>query len=860
MQAIGMGRSTHFGRLLKQYRSEQLLTQEELADRAGISPRSIRAAEQGESRPQKGTAQRLATALGLEQEALTEFLAAAFPTPRRMTAGPERFSAATQSPEQFNPPTSFIGRSTELAAVVALLQRDDVHLLTLTGPGGVGKSRLALQAALDLQPLFTDGAAFVPLASLNDANLVLATVAALFALHEIGTQPLLRTLAAHLHHKSLLLVLDNFEHLLEAAPDIAALQRAAPHLKVVITSRMPLRLQGEQLFPVLPLALLVADECEAGNFAAGFTTSFTTGADAVQLFVQRAAMAKPTFALNAANIRDVTAIVRQLDGLPLALELAAARMAVLSPQVLRERLAHPLQMLTAGARDLPERHQTLRSTIAWSYALLSPPEQVLFRRLSVCTGGCSMQAALALCQDIDFPTAQPPEDAICQGLLSLVEKNMLQVDERTDGDPHYRMLTTIGEYGQEQLEIAGEAEAIHCRHAAYYLAFAREAATHLQSAQQLVWLQRLDDELDNLRRAFAWPDSQGALLEQKLYVAGALFLYWHLRGRYTEGVMWLDRLLAEPGATAQTAGRSRALQSTAGLKASIGKQSEAYRQCRESLAIAQALGDPVELAYALRAMGSMDVTLSAPESLVQSGGVTLLQEAVRLMRVAADPAGTAHAVAALGFRLLRNWDFAGAFAQFSEGLQIARAIGDGWTTGITLLGLAEATWLLGDFNAARPYAMQSLRQHKMLGDQHGVGHVLGLIGDLAQAAGELETAHAYYRQSLTTLRTMGEAPRNVRTLWGMATLATTAGLSERALTLAGAAVALSQTALITAYATDDARLAPLWSLAKQRLSQQQQTVAWASGQAMDLDQAVTYALAAQEDQALSPKSHESDGR
>jgi tetratricopeptide (TPR) repeat protein len=472
---------------------------------------------------------------------------------------------------------------------------------------------------------------------------------------------------------------------------------------------------------------------------------------------------------------------------------------------------------------------------------------------------------VAICRECEEGETHLSDDAIAQGLLSLVEKNMVKAEEHPSGAPRFRMLMTIGEYGQELLESSGEATALRRRHAAFYLDFAKDAVTRLQGHEQLLWLQRLDDELDNLRTAFAWRGDQAPLHEQQLFVAGALYPFWHLRGRYTEGVMWLERLLSEPVAQAPTIGRTRALQTAAALNASLDKQSEAYQQCNESLAIAQALGDPYELAQALRVIGSIDATLSAPESFVQSNGVMQLEESVRLMRTTGNLAGTVYAIAFLGFRLLRNWDYQGALAQFTEGLQIARKLGDRWTTGMNLLGLAEATWLLGDGVAAHTYAMQSLEQHQLLGDQHGMGHVLGLIGDLAQAAGELETAQSYYQQSLETLRVMAEAPRTVRTLWGMATLAATAGHIEQALMLAGAATHLSQTALVTAYSPDDARLAPLWTRANQRLGEEQIRTLWAGGQAMTLNQAVAYARALPEtianpDHSSLPQAPTADAR
>jgi tetratricopeptide (TPR) repeat protein len=456
------------------------------------------------------------------------------------------------------------------------------------------------------------------------------------------------------------------------------------------------------------------------------------------------------------------------------------------------------------------------------------------------------EAADAICQAGGEASALAMAEGVRDGLLSLAEKSLLQVEEQVPAGVRFRMLETIRQYGQEQLEAAGEAAAVRRRHAAYYLGFAEGAVPHLRSAEQVAWLERLDRDLDNLRMAFTCCVEQASagdpLIEQGLLVAGKLYPYWHLRGRYSEGLMWLQALLTAPSPSGPSAGRARALQTSASLKTSVGDRVTAYAQSYESLAICQELGDPHELAYALLNVGSLDVSLSPPDALLRNGGCRRLEEALQLMRATGDPVGEVQALLWFGFRLLRNGDFIGAAARFSEGLGLAQNQGDHWSAGMALTGLSEATWLSGDIVAARHLAMQSLEQHQAIGDQHGCGHVLGLLGDLAQAAGDLTTARSYYRRCLETLRTMGEVPRSVRTLWGMATWAAAIDQPVRALELAGAATTLSQTALVSAYSSEDARLAQMWALARQRLRPEEQSAAWAAGQAMDLDRAITVAL------------------
>jgi predicted ATPase/DNA-binding XRE family transcriptional regulator len=761
---------TTFGELLRQHRLEANLTQEALAERAGLSARGISDLERGaRTHPYLETVHQLANALGLAGSERVALAQAARRRRRSVGAGIGRARTAALPV----PLTSFVDRQDDIAAIRGLLQDESVRLVTLTGPGGVGKTRLAIVVAEGLNGVFSGGRVFVDLAPLQHSGAVATAIATALGIGE-PAGPLAESVRRYVGERPLLLVLDNYEHLLDAAPVVSDLLHGTAGLKALVTSREPLHVQGEREYLVSPLRLPGASGDEREDVA--------HPGGAVRLFVERATAVDVDFRLTTENAPTIAAICRRLDGLPLAIELAAARTKLLPPAELLARLGLRLPFLTGGNRDLPERQRTLRDAIAWSYDLLDLDEQGLFRLLGVFAGGFTLEAAEWVSRGFSDP--QPPTPDTLDLVASLVDKSLVWRVEGGTG-ARFAMLETIREYALERLREDEQRERETRRaHGAYFLALAEDARRGLVGPEQESWLARLDAEDGNLRAALNWTLDHGAP-EEALRFASALWRYWSPRGRLADGRYWLERALARAGAErAPATTRADAHNALGNLLGDCGEYALARHQYEESLALRRSHGDADGVAGALNNLGLIAMWLGDYDE-----STRLHRESLEIRKRRQDRFGEALSLSNLGDVKLALREFEAARELQEAALRLRGAIQDSVGSAYTHYNLGEIARLEGDLAEARRELDESLRRFEMLGDLLGIAYAEWSLADVASREGDVVRAADLLERAMETRTEIGDQRGFVECLEALGSISMRAGMAEEGIRLLGAASA-----------------------------------------------------------------------
>jgi predicted ATPase/class 3 adenylate cyclase/Tfp pilus assembly protein PilF len=725
-------------------------------------------------------------------------------------------------------PTPLVGREKEASEVCDLVRGDETRLLTLTGPGGTGKTRLALQAAADLLEDFPDGTFFAPLATLTEAELFLPAVAETLGVRETGDQQLVESLKDYLSKRKLLLLLDNFEQILGAAPAVKELLAAAPGLKVLATSRAPLGLYGEHEFPVPPLTL--------PDLKRPPPLERMTQYEAVGLFVERAQAVKPGFTITNESAPAVAEICVRLDGLPLAIELAAARIKMLPPKAMLQRLTSRLKLLTGGARDLPERQRTLRATIEWSHALLDEGEQLLFARLAVFSGGRTLEAIEAICDaDGDLPVEA------FDGISSLLDKSLLGQEEGPGGEPRFVMLETVHEFAREKLQGSGEAEQIKLAHAQYFLTLAEEAHPELLGANQLQWLEKLEAEHDNMRAALSWALERKEA-EVALRLGGALWWFWSVRGYYSEGRRWLEEGQAMEGRGSPES-RAMALAGAGALASQQGDFDRAQEASEEGLELLEHEAREASEAKLCLLAGLGWVALQREE---HGQAKQLFEEGLALSREMSDTWWLASSLLDLALVSNSRGDSERATELYEESMDLFRERGDKQNLAFCLNNLGMVAYSQGDLGRATQLTEEGVALFRELGARGDVAIGLYNLGWVALLQDDLGRAAELYRESLSLSWETGLNPLVQMALEGFACVAGAKGEAQRAARLWGAAQALHEAKGILRDTDFLAEANTRISAVRSGMGEKAWEEAWCKGRAMTLDEAVSYALEEEE--------------
>lgn len=718
--------------------------------------------------------------------------------------------------------TSFIGRERELAEVKELLSNS--RLLTLTGPGGTGKTRLALRMGQELLQLFADGVWLVELAPLKDDSLIPQNIASIFGLRELPNMPIIDIVTDYLRAKQLLLILDNCEHLVDACAKLSDhLLRSCPQLKIIATSREALDIAGETAFQVPSLSM--PDQTS-------ITRAVAMGFESVQLFVERASAVNPKFSLTEENASDVAQICRRLDGIPLALELAAARSSIFSPKELVSRLDDRFKLLTGGSRTALERHQTLRALIDWSYDLLSGEEQTLLRQLSVFAGGWTFEAAEAVCPDLD----------VLNVLTQLVTKSLVMVGDQNNST-RYNLLETVRQYAQDKLREAGEVEQAHNRHLDFFVNLAETAETYMDGPRELEWSYLLDADYDNLRTALEWGMEKD--VEKALHLGSAVPLFWLSHNYEIEG--WrlmseaLTRIQALPSGIANPERimlQAKAWRTIGYFANGQGHVLSSLKAFEESAELYRQLGDKRMLARTLCTLGMSKALLGNPEA-----AYTVAEEALALAREVGDKITVGGALTNIaGVVAVTQHDLDGVRSYGEEGIQLLREAGSRWLLGMILFGYGSFAMLQGYYEEARSHFEESLDLFTELRDRHRIAMIHSEFAHLDRRQGHFAQAKLLYRETIREWQKIGHRAAVAHQLESFAFIAKAQEEDQRAAKLFGAAEILRENPILPMNPMEQIEYDREVNDLRANMDEVTFAKAWAEGRAMTMEQAIAFAL------------------
>jgi predicted ATPase/transcriptional regulator with XRE-family HTH domain len=831
-----------FGTWLKDRRKELDLTQLDLADSVGCSEDTIQKIERGERRPSKQVAELLADYFQIPAEQREVFLQFARghadegqSVPGSSTSSAHDRPLEAPAPRVQNPNnlpvqlTSFVGRAIEVPRIRDMMLTPEVRLLTLTGPPGTGKTRLALQVAAQQLDEFEDGVFFVSLAPIGDPALVISEIAQSLGVTIVGTPSLLEAVESYLSARNMLLVLDNFEQVAEAAPTVADLLTKAPGLKVMVTSRVPLHIRGEKEYSVPPLQLPNTQDLPPLDRLSRY--------EAINLFTQRAKDVRADFELTGDNASAVAQICSRLDGLPLALELAAARVKLLSPQAILARLEGRLALLTGGPRDLPARQRTLRGAIEWSHDLLDDEEKKLFRRLGVFVGGFTLEAADAICSYEPASTSSYP--GILEGIASLVDKSLVQQREGVGAEPQFTMLETILAYSRDKLAESGEEEETRRRHALYFVGLAEEANLKVWGPTEESSLDRFDEEHDNLRAAIQWSHSRVDGLEIELRLVGALGRFWEFRSYSVEGRQRIASALSRPESRQPEVKllRAWALLQAATLAYWHTDYSAAQSAAEEALRTFTELGNKQGIAVALTDLSDIFRSLGDYDKALGLG-----LQALEISRGLADPLGTLVSLIMVGWAEIRPGYYDQAAVHIEEALSIGRQLDAPNRTAFALAGLAEVKLRQGDYESADNLLEEALALHRATGFRWGIAATLGTIAWIALRRKDYRRSRGMLAESLAMRNELSDKGGIAWCLERFADIEIATADLLTAAHLLGAASSVREATGAVVDIPDQAEYDRTIELLRSRFGEEAFGRAYQEGRAMSMEQAMEYAL------------------